>query len=182
MFAFTHCAIYHFALRRLIVSNKRSWSIRGGFIHEPIDKARRDYGRDLDCVRMLRHPRVHLNLFVFQIHEHMTREEMLSVFYTGHESGNNGEKSNSRVIPSALFFFVPRFIRRDIKKKASGHQLLMRLQIRVKDNRMSTLIYMKHLVLTRCFIIKANWMHCVVRLGVCFSAVSISRRVIVLYN
>ncbi|XP_032665385.1 A disintegrin and metalloproteinase with thrombospondin motifs 1-like isoform X2 [Odontomachus brunneus] len=27
-----------------------------------------------------------------KIHEHMTREEMLSVFYTGHESGNNSKK------------------------------------------------------------------------------------------
>lgn len=86
------CATRLLHLGGLIVSNKRSWSIRGGFIHKPIDKAPRDYGRDLDYVRMLRHPRVHLNPFVFQIHEHMTREEMLSVFYTGHESGNDREK------------------------------------------------------------------------------------------
>lgn len=37
----------------------------------------------------------HLNSFVFQIHEHMTREEMLSVFYTGH--GNDSKKINSRL-------------------------------------------------------------------------------------
>ena len=29
---------------------------------------------------------------VTDIHEHMTREEMLSVFHTGHESGNRCEK------------------------------------------------------------------------------------------
>jgi len=62
------------------------------FMSRSIKRTEITNGRDLDYVRILRHPRVHLNPFVFQIHEHMTREEMLSVFYTGHESGKNSEK------------------------------------------------------------------------------------------
>lgn len=56
---------------------------------------------------------------MFQIHEHMTREEMLSVFYTGHESGNNSKKEISHAL--SFPFFVPRFFRRDIKNKISGY-------------------------------------------------------------
>lgn len=71
---------------------------------------------------------------MFQIHEHMTREEMLSVFYTGHESGNNSKKkkkkqSNSRGERGYLLTFRSFRRRGVIKKKkkmtkTSGHRLM----------------------------------------------------------
>lgn len=63
--------------------------------------------------------RAHLNSFVFQIHEHMTREEMLSVFYTGHESGNNSKEVTPREFVRARCVVpLPFCFRSDVKTHA----------------------------------------------------------------
>jgi hypothetical protein len=96
------CTSLHLGNWVLVIS-MISWLLlaRGGFMYELIiiETDHDDYY--LDCVSYC-DIRAHWDSFVFQIHEHMTREEMLSVFYTGHESGNNRINSRGHLFPFFL--------------------------------------------------------------------------------